>query len=127
MKVKRTDRLDSVYQREIANIIRTSLKDECPSLKGIISVTGVSVAPDLKNARVLLSVYAKDDVEKRETFLQIKENAGFIRHELSQVMRMRTVPALEFTLDNSMEYGAHMDELFRKIHVEEQSEEDEQS
>ena len=47
--------------------------------------------------------------------LKLQENAGFIRHELSQVMRMRTVPALTFRMDGSMVYGAKMDELFKKI------------
>jgi ribosome-binding factor A len=45
----------------------------------------------------------------------LQENAGFIRHQLSQVMRMRTVPALTFRMDGSMVYGAKMDELFKKI------------
>ena len=45
----------------------------------------------------------------------LQENAGFIRHQLSQVMRMRTVPALTFRTDGSMVYGAKMDELFKKI------------
>jgi ribosome-binding factor A len=86
-------------------------------------VTEVSVAPDLKNAKVLLSIYAKDNQTKKNTFETIRQNAGFIRHELSQVMRMRTVPFLEFFIDDSIEYGAHMDDLFRKIHQEEKTEE----
>ena len=45
----------------------------------------------------------------------MQENAGYIRHELSQVMRMRTVPSLTFRMDGSMVYGAKMDELFKKI------------
>lgn len=118
MKIPRTLRLDSEYKKEISNILNTSFKVQCPSVSGIISVTEVSVAPDLKNAKVLLSIYTKDAQSKKDTFMMIRENAGFIRHELSQVMRMRTVPFLEFYLDDSIEYGAHMEDLFRKIHTE---------
>ncbi len=116
MKVSRTSKLDSVYQREVASILNGSLKNQCPTLSGIISVTSASVAPDLKNARIFISIYAKDDKSKAETFQIIRENAGFVRHELAKVMRMRTVPNLQFVLDASLEYGAHMEELFAKIH-----------
>lgn len=124
MKISRTYRLDSEYKKEISNIINTSLKNRCPFLSGIISVTGVSVAPDLKTARVMVSIYAKSAEAESLSFRTLRENAGFIRHELSQVMRMRTVPSLEFYLDNSIEYGAHMDELFNKIHQSERREGD---
>ena len=119
MKVSRTSRLDSEYRRAISEILNGSLKDHCPGLKGLISVTEASVSPDLKTARVFVSVYAADGAARSETFRLIRENAGFIRHELAQTMRMRTVPALQFLQDNSMEYGAHMDELFSRIRKEE--------
>lgn len=121
MKIPRTLRLDSEYKREISNILNTSFKVRCPNVKGLISVTEVSVSPDLKNAKVLLSIYASGEQAKKDALAAVRENAGFIRHELSQVMRMRTVPVLSFYLDGSLEYGAHMDEIFRLIHTEEQT------
>ena len=126
MKVSRTSRLDSEYQKAIASIINGSLKNKCPDLSGLISVTKASVSPDLKNARVFISIYNKDEAAKSNTFKTIRENAGFIRHELAQVMRMRTVPFLQFVLDNSMEYGAHMEELFSKIHKQADKDEEEE-
>lgn len=122
MKIPRTLRLDSEYKKEISNILNTSFKIRCPQITSLVSVTEVSVAPDLKNARVLLSIYEKDPQVKKATFAAVRENAGFIRHELSQVMRMRTVPVLSFYMDESIEYGAHMEELFRQIHTEEENE-----
>ncbi len=126
MKVSRTSRLDSEYQKAIASILNGSLKNKCPDLSGLISVTKASVSPDLKNARVFISIYNKDEAAKSNTFKTIRENAGFIRHELAQVMRMRTVPFLQFVLDNSMEYGAHMEELFSKIHKQDTKNEEEE-
>ena len=116
MKPSRTERLASEYRREIANIISGALKNKDPQLKGLFSVTEADVAPDLKTAKIFVSVYGSSKEEQARTFQIIRENAGFIRHELSLVMRMRTVPALTFLPDTSMEYGSKMDELFAKLH-----------
>ena len=84
-------------------------------MKGLISVTEVDVAPDLKTAYAYVSIYGVNAEETKRTFETLQENAGFIRHELSKVMRMRTVPAITFRMDGSMGYGAKMDELFKSI------------
>ena len=114
MKVSRTSRLNGEYQKEISVILRR-LKDKAPNLKGLISVTETDVAPDLKTAIVYVSIYGASDEEAKRSFQILQDNAGYIRHELSQVMRMRTVPSLTFRMDGSMVYGAKMDELFKKI------------
>ncbi len=118
MKTSRTSRLNGEYQKEISEIIRR-LKDKAPDLKGLVSVTEADVAPDLKSAKIYVSIYAKSEEEKLRSFAVLNENAGYIRHELSRVMTMRTVPALTFLWDGSMTYGAKMDELFKKIHKDE--------
>lgn len=116
---KRTDRLDSEYRKEISAIISGALKNKEPLLSGIISVTAADVSPDLKTAKIYVSVYAKSPEEKERSLGIIRENAGFIRRELAKVMRMRTVPALTFAEDESMEYGSKMDELFARLHKDE--------
>ena len=114
MKVSRTSRLNGEYQKEISEIIRLN-KDRMFGVKGLISITEVDVAPDLKTAIVYVSIYGVGEEETKTSFAALQEQAGFIRHQLSQVMRMRTVPALTFRMDGSMVYGAKMDELFKKI------------
>ena len=127
MKVSRTSRLNGEYQKEISEIIRLQ-KDRMPGIKGLVSVTEVDVAPDLKTAIVYVSIYGISKAETKQCFMALQENAGFIRHQLAQVMRMRTVPALTFRTDSSMTYGAKMDELFKTItystSVEEEKKED---
>ena len=76
---RRTERLDSEYQKEISAILSGPLKNKEPHLSGIISVTEADIAPDLKTAKVYISIYAKSEEEKNRSFLLIKENAGFIR------------------------------------------------
>ena len=114
MKISRNSRLNGEYQKEISAILRR-LKDKAPELKGLISVTEADVAPDLKTAIVYVSIYGAGEAETKRSFEILQQNAGYIRHELSQVMRMRTVPALTFRMDGSMVYGAKMDELFKQI------------
>ena len=114
MKVSRTSRLNGEYQKEISVILRR-LKDKAPNLKGLISVTEADVAPDLKTAYVYVSIYGVSEQEAKESLAILQAHAGYVRHELAQVMRMRTVPALTFRLDGSMSYGSKMDELFKSI------------
>ncbi len=116
--MKRTERLDSEFRKEISAIIAGPLKNRA-EVKGLVSVTEVHVSPDLKTAKVYVSVYASSPEEKANTLSVLRENAGFIRHELAKVMRMRTVPELTVLSDDSMEYGSKMDELFASLHREE--------
>ena len=113
MKVSRTSRLNGEYQKEISEII-CRMKGRV-ELKGLISVTEADVAPDLKTAIVYVSIYGASEADTKRSFETLQEHAGFIRHELSKVMRMRTVPAITFRMDGSMGYGAKMDELFKTI------------
>ncbi len=114
MKVSRTSRLNGEYQKEISVILRR-LKDKAPDLKGLISVTEADVAPDLKTAYVYVSIYGANEQDTKRSFEILQENAGYIRHELAQVMRMRTVPSLTFRMDGSMSYGSKMDEIFKGL------------
>lgn len=115
MKGKRGERLASQFREEIYNVISTSLRNKYPELSAIISVTGADVAPDLKNAKVYISIYDNNEEKKRASFEIISKNAGFIRHELSQVLRLRTVPELRFFPDVSMEYGDRIDKLLKDL------------
>ncbi len=114
MKVSRTSRLNGEYQKEISVILRR-LKDKAPDLKGLISVTEADVAPDLKTAYVYVSIYGANEADTKRSFEILQQNAGYIRHELAQVMRMRTVPSLTFRMDGSMSYGSKMDEIFKGL------------
>ncbi len=125
MKVSRTSRLNGEYQKEISEIIRR-LKDRTTDLKGLISVTEADVAPDLKTANIYVSIYGANEEDTKKSFAALQANAGFIRHELAQVMRMRTVPALTFKMDGSMVYGSKMDELFKGLTYSTTESEDEE-
>jgi len=118
MKGNRTERLSSQFQAEIYRVISTDLRDRYPELSAIISVTDVDVSPDLKSARVYLSIYDNDVERKKNSFDIIVSNAGFIRHALSAELKIRTVPELRFSFDQSFEYGDKIDKLLKNIKTE---------
>ena len=119
MKGTRIQRVNSELQREISAAIAGALRNKEPLLKGIISVTEVDTAPDLKTAKVYVSVLAPTQEEEKTSLRILRENAGFVRNELAGVLRTRTVPRLTFEEDGSMEYGSRMDALLSALKKDE--------
>lgn len=115
MKTRRSLRVSGEFRKEISAIISSKLRSKYPGLSAIISVTEADVSADLKSADVYISIYDNNAEKRRDSFEIIVQNAGFIRHELSSVMRTRTVPELRFRLDNSMEYGEKIDKLLSEL------------
>lgn len=110
MKNNRLERVNSELQKEIAMIINNELRD--PQITSMIGVSEVDVAPDLANAKVYLSVYGGD---AQDTLNRVKGAGSFIRGRLSQKIRLRITPRLDFYLDNSLGYGQKIDELLNNI------------
>lgn len=119
MKGNRGERLSSQFREEIYNVIAYDLRNKHPELSAIISITEADVAPDLKTAKIYVSIYDTNAEKKRESFAILCANAGHVRHSLAQVLRLRTVPELRFILDESMEYGEKIDRLLKNIDSEE--------
>lgn len=111
---KRSARVNDLLREEVAMIIMRKMKD--PRL-GFVTVTGVKVTDDLKLARVYVSVLKKEEIEST---LKILNSAGkFIRTELARVIKMKSIPQLEFFYDSSVEYGERIDTLLRQIKEQE--------
>ena len=111
--VNRNDRLNGEFQKEIYEIISRRLKN--PLVTEMFSILRVDCSRDLSSAKVYVSVYSKNEEKRKNTFDAIKADAKKIRFELAKVIRARTVPELNFILDDSMEYGDKMDRLFKSI------------
>lgn len=111
--VNRNDRLNGEFQKEIYEIISRRLKN--PLVTEMFSILRVDCSRDLSSAKVYVSVYSKSEEKRKITFDAIKADAKKIRFELAKVIRARTVPELNFILDDSMEYGDKMDRLFKSI------------
>jgi ribosome-binding factor A len=103
----RTRRVGEQIQREVAGILQEEFKD--PRL-GMISVSGVEVSRDLAHAKIYISVLGREE-DVSETIKVLNKAAGFLRHQLGQRMRLRSVPQLRFLYDASLAEGARMDAL----------------
>lgn len=101
----RIDRLNSQLRKDIASIITYEIGD--PRL-GLVSVTSVKVTPDLKFAKVFISIFGKD---KDESMNALKSAAGFIRNKLAHSMKIKTVPELVFALDEGMEHAEKINKI----------------
>lgn len=118
MKGMRGERLAGEFQKEISSVISVKLRNKYPELSAIISVTAADIAPDLKSAKIFISIFDPNEVKSKNSFEIIQQNAGYIRHELAKVMSMRTVPELRFHLDGSMKYGAKIDKILNQLETD---------
>ena len=109
----RGGRINEEVKREISNIIRNEIKD--PRLTAMVSVTDVKVTKDLRYAKVFVSIFGKDDEEKNTTFIALKNASGYIRREIGQRINLRYNPQIIFELDDSINYGMHIEELIQKV------------
>ncbi len=108
----RPERVARLMRREIAEILERRLRD--PRLASMISITDVEVTQDLSFARVYVSTLAAG--EERQRMLEgLEAAAGWVRHELRPRLGLREVPELRFVFDESLERGARVDEILRKI------------
>lgn len=108
---RRTKQVGELLREELDDIIRSEVKD--PRV-GFFSITNVEVPPDLRSARVYISVLGSDE-ERSKTVEALKSAAGYIRHHLKPRLRMRQIPELDFRDDRSMEYAQEISETLRTI------------
>ena len=111
----RIGRIDEEYRKELSQIIGYELKN--PNVTGMISVTKVKVTPDLKYAKVYVSILNSKNI--KETMDGLKKSSGFIRSELAKRINLRNTPELIFEIDDSLEYGAKIDSILKEILPEE--------
>jgi ribosome-binding factor A len=104
---RRPERLAEQIREEISLIIAGDLED--PRLL-LVTVTEVRLSPDLRNAKVYVSVAGTED-EAKESMRALKHAAGFIRHQLGSVIRMKKIPDLHFVYDQTLETAARIEQL----------------
>ena len=109
----RGGRINEEVKREVSNIIQNEIKD--PRLTAMVSVTDVKVTRDLRYAKVFVSIFGKNDEEKNNTFVALKNASGYIRKEIGQRINLRYNPQIIFELDDSINYGMHIEESIQRV------------
>ncbi len=108
----RLNKVAGLIKDELSLIFLHKIQD---SELGLITITSCKVSPDLRHARVYLSVY---DKEKRPKVLEkVNELKGWIRSQLAGRIQIRFVPELAFYIDDTMDYVEKIEGIFKKIHA----------
>lgn len=99
---RRLDRVNELLRSEISHLIARQIKD--PRVAGVISVTEVIAAGDLRSARVYISVMGRE-ADRLAALDGIRSAASFLRRELRGRVNLRHTPHLTFDLDDSIAEG----------------------
>ena len=112
MARNRLGRINEEIQRELASLI-PNVKD--PRVSGLISVTAVDTTPDLRYAKIYISVLDKSDCA--QVLKGLKSASGYLRRELGHALQLRYTPELTFVRDDSIDQGAHILDMLRNPNV----------
>ncbi|MBN1307232.1 MAG: 30S ribosome-binding factor RbfA [Chitinispirillaceae bacterium] len=107
------ERLAEVLRREIVAVISRELRD--PRVPPIVTITGINLAPDTRNATVFVSIF--DDKRKAADAVEALNNAApFIQRLVASRITVKHFPRLYFKYDDTMEHVEHIHQLLKEIH-----------
>jgi ribosome-binding factor A len=111
---KRPERVAQMVQQLLGEIFARGMRD--PRI-GLVTITGVKMSPDLREARVYWTVHG--DAEQRKHTAKGLENARrYLRHEIGLELKLRVTPDLHFTYDEAIDRGERIEQLIRQVHQE---------
>ena len=108
----RPDRVAHLVQQKLAELFARGLKD--PRV-GLVTITGVKMSPDLREARVYWTVHGETAV-REQTGRGIDAARGWLRREVGGTLGLRVVPELRFTYDEAIDRGDRIERLLREVH-----------
>ena len=115
----RIDKVESLIKEEISLIFLYKLQD--PAL-GFITITNVKLSPDLRIAKVYISVLDKE--KRAEVLKKVEASKGYIRSELASRVKIKFIPELKFFIDDTLDYVEKIEGLIKKIHSQSDTEDD---
>ena len=120
MASNRIGRINEEIQRELSELLR-ELKD--PRVhKTMLSITHVETTPDLRYAKVFVSLLDKEYT--KDTLAGLKSSSGYLRRELGRSLQLRYTPELQWQADDSITQGAHILDILSKLDIPEDSEDE---
>lgn len=111
----RMNRIDEQLKEEISKIIDQEMHD--PNFTGMVSVSSVKTTPDLRYARVFVTMIGCKS--QKENLAILKKSSGYIRSLIAKRVNLRMTPELVFEFDESIEYGAKIDKILKDMHLDE--------
>ncbi len=108
----RHERVAEEIAHEINAMLAGELKD--PRLEGTVVASEVRVQPDMKHARIFISVQGSEK-ERVDAIKALEHASGFIRRELGERLQLRRLPELHFTLDLTQEQVERIEKLLKEM------------
>jgi len=108
----RPERVGHLVQQKLAQLFARGLKD--PRV-GLVTITGVKMTPDLREARVYWTAHGTAEVRK-QTARGIDAARGWLRKAVGATLGLRVVPELRFTYDEAIDRGDRIEQLLREVH-----------
>ncbi len=109
---RRSERTSKLIQREISELLERQVND--PRLSKLISVTEVTLSPDLKHAKIFVSTLGSK-IDKEDMLASLNNASGFLRKELASHLKLKHTPQLSFHYDDSIERGARLLKLIGEL------------
>lgn len=117
--MSRLERVGDLLKEELSELILREVKD--PRI-GFVTITGVRVSADLRHARVY--VVTHETGEKQERTLEGLQSArGFLRGVLGRRLRLKYIPDLSFSVDETLEQGFRIHEILKSLETESRTDE----
>lgn len=108
----RTEKVSSLVKELISEIFQQNFSME---EYGLVTVTEVRMSPDLKIAKVYVSIFG-DAERKKKTIALLEVQKSFVRSELGHNLRLKFTPSLSFYLDESLDHAMRIENILHQIH-----------
>jgi len=115
MPTRRIERLNEQLRADLSELIGREVKD--PRLSGLVTVTSVDLSPDLRHAKVYISVFGTDD-DRTHSLSALRSASGFLRSQVAARLTTKRAPDFQFLLDASIERGDRIMQVIREIERE---------
>ena len=110
-----THRRNERVAEEIRGVLADAIREVRDPLVGFVTLTGVDLSPDLRQARVYVSRMGTE--ADRDAAVSALNHAGaFLRRAIAERARLRFTPALRFVADATIERGSRVEAIIRELH-----------
>ncbi|MBQ9487047.1 MAG: 30S ribosome-binding factor RbfA [Selenomonadaceae bacterium] len=113
----RIEKLQELIKQEVGKMLLMDIKD---SRIGFVTVTGVEMTGDLREAKIYVSIMGNDE-QIKSSLEGLNSALGYIRREIGRRIKIRFTPEISFALDKSLDYSEHIQKLLLKVQAEERS------
>lgn len=109
--MSRAARVGDLLKEELSDLLLRNIRD--PRI-GFVTITEVRVSPDLRHARVYFVTHERGEAEQR-TLEGLESARGYLRSELGRRLRLRYVPDLNFTVDETLDHSFRIQEILKSL------------